>query len=307
MAIPNSRTTESGTITIDTEKCNGCGLCVQVCKDLDLEMFEGKARVSGNGIFECFACGHCMMVCPQDAIHINGRLLSPSDIIPLPEQAEAAGYEQLMALYQRRRSIREFKDKPVPGEYIVKIIEAAQTAPMGIPPSDVHLLVLDSKEKSFSFAKDFCEYLKKLRWMITPLGLIFIRIFYGKENASTFRHFIKMLIEKYTSSMDEGVNAVTYNAPAALYFYGSPYSDPADPIIAATYAMFAAEALGLGTCMIGGVHPFTLNGKAARKFREKWGIQHKSKEGLIIIMGYPKVKFKASVRRSFADIAHFNN
>ncbi len=302
MAIPNSRTNERGAITIDQEKCNGCGLCVEVCKDFDLEVVDGKARVSGEGIFECFACGHCMMVCPQAAIHINGRLLSPDDIFPIPERKAAATYESLMALYQRRRSIREYNDTAVPADIIEKVIQAAKTAPMGIPPSDVHLLVLDSKEKSFRFAQDFCNYLKKLKWMVTPVGLLFIRLIYGKETADIFKHFVKILIEKYISSMDSGKNAVTYNAPAALYFYGSPYSDPADPIIAATYAMHAAESLGLGTCMIGGVHPFTLNGQAAKKFRKKWSIKYKSKEGLIIIMGYPKIKFRASVKRSLAEI-----
>ena len=47
-----------------------------------------------------------------------------------------------------------------------------------------------------------------------------------------------------------------YDAPVALCFYGSPCCDPAGPVIAATYAMPAAESLGLGTCMIGGNDPF---------------------------------------------------
>ncbi len=84
-----------------------------------------------------------------------------------------------------------------------------------------------------------------------------------------FRDFIKPLIDVYTGYMKKGENMVTYDAPLALYFYGSPYTDPADPLIAATYAMTAAESLGLGTCMIGGVHPFIQSGGAAKKFREK--------------------------------------
>ena len=46
----------------------------------------------------------------------------------------------------------------------------------------------------------------------------------------------------FTDGMKSGVNWVTYDAPLAIYFYGSPYCDPADPIVAATYAMLAAEA-----------------------------------------------------------------
>jgi nitroreductase len=106
--------------------------------------------------------------------------------------------------------------------------------------------------------------------------------------------------------MKAGDNYVTYDAPVAMYFYGSPYCDPADPIIAATYAMIAAESLGLGTCMLGGVHPFIQKGKAARKFREKYGIKYTSREGLIVIMGYPRVKYNKGIRRTFANVQMMN-
>ncbi|MDD3906644.1 MAG: nitroreductase, partial [Bacteroidales bacterium] len=88
----------------------------------------------------------------------------------------------------------------------------------------------------------------------------------------------------------------------ALYFYGSEYSDPADPIIAATYAMLTAESIGLGTCMLGAIHPMIQNGKLAKRFREAHGIQNKSREGLFIIMGYPVIKFKKAITRTFASV-----
>lgn len=102
--------------------------------------------------------------------------------------------------------------------------------------------------------------------------------------------------------MRNGVNLVNYDAPLAMYFYGSPYKDPADPIVAATYAMIAAETLGLGTCMLGGVHPLIQNGKKAKEFRKIQGIKHASREGLFVIFGYPTLKYKKGIRRTFASI-----
>ena len=93
-----------------------------------------------------------------------------------------------------------------------------------------------------------------------------------------------------------------FDAPLAIYFYGSPYTDPADPIIVATYAMIAAESLGLGTCMLGAIHPLIQNGKKARKFREDHGILYPSREGLFVIFGYPEVKYTKGIRRSFASV-----
>ncbi|MCI0523563.1 MAG: 4Fe-4S binding protein, partial [Bacteroidales bacterium] len=108
MAIPTSRTKETGTITIDEEKCTGCGLCVSVCKDFSIVLVNGKARAGDKPVFGCIACGHCMAVCPEGAISINGRTLSPDDLFDLPPKESAAGYDQLLSLLQRRRSIREF-------------------------------------------------------------------------------------------------------------------------------------------------------------------------------------------------------
>jgi ferredoxin len=307
MPIPTSRTKENARITIDAEKCNGCGLCVEVCSDNSIAMKDGKAVVTNDeAVFGCIACGHCMAICPTGAITVEGRFTSPADLFELPPKKEAASYESILNLFQRRRSIREFKDKPVGQELIDKVLAAAMSAPMGIPPSDVNVLVLNNKEKVFQFSKDYCEYLESLKWMVSPMGLVMMRLMYGKQGYEMFRDFIKPLIKVYTESMKKGDDIVMYGAPMAFYFYGSPYTDPADPIIAATYAMTAAESLGLGTCMLGGIHPFIQQGKAAKKLREKWGIRWKSREGLFLIMGHPRMKYHQGIRRTFANVDWLN-
>lgn len=78
--------------------------------------------------------------------------MSPTDLFDLPPKEKAADYNQLLALLQRRRSIREFDSRTVEHEKIVRILEAAVTAHMGLPPSDVNVLVLDSKEKNRAFS-----------------------------------------------------------------------------------------------------------------------------------------------------------
>ena len=109
MAIPTSRTKESGQIHIDDTKCIGCGACVEVCKSFTLAIENKKAKDIGNLVLGCYACGHCMAICPTEAITIHGRTLSPDDIFDLPPAESAANYHQLLALLQKRRSIRKFK------------------------------------------------------------------------------------------------------------------------------------------------------------------------------------------------------
>jgi len=306
MAIPTSRTKDRGIISIDEKLCNGCGLCVSVCKDFGLEIVNGKVKVSGAPVFGCIGCGHCMAICPRGAITVSGRCISKDDLFSLPGEKSAADYAALSSLLMRRRSIREFKDRPVGREIIDKVLKAAQNAPMGLPPSDVHALVFDSREKNRSFAGDFCTHLEGMKWLVSPWFLTLMRPLWGKANDELFREFVRPCVNLYTESMKMGANLVNYDAPAAIYFYGSPYSDPADPIVAATYAMLAAESLGLGTCMLGAIHPMIQNGRSAAKFRQKHGIKHKSREGIFIIMGYPSVKYSRGIARTFASVDWHN-
>jgi ferredoxin len=306
MAIPTSRTKESAEIRINSELCNGCGLCVSVCKDFSLVIENNKVVKSKTPCFGCIGCGHCMSICPTGAIGIFGRTLSPDDLFDLPPVADSADYGQLMSLFQRRRSIREFRDQDVGPEIIEKILDAARTVPMGLPPSDVNVLILDTKEKTRKFAEDYCLYLEGMRWFVSKWFLALMRPFWGKANDELFKAFVRPLFRIYTGNMREGINLVNYDAPLEMYFYGSPYTDPADPIVAATAAMYAAESLGLGTCMLGGVHPLIQNGKRAKAFREKYGIRNTSREGLFVIFGYPSVKYKKGINRTLASVTRMN-
>lgn len=301
MAIPTSRTNEPADILINSSLCNGCGLCVSICSDC-IVLKKNLAVKREDTTMGCIACGHCMMVCPTGAISIEGRTLSQNDLFGLPPRNSVPTYDALLALLQRRRSIRSFKDKAVETNKINQILEAAQTAPMGLPPSDVHVLVLENKIQVRAFAQDYCDYLKGNRWLVSNWFMTLMRPFWGKTNDDMMHNFVRPLFDIYIDSMNKGENQVNYDAPLAMYFYGTPYTDPADPIVAATYAMLAGESLGLGTCMLGGVHPMIQNGKKARLLREKYGIKFKSREGLFVIFGYPKIKFLKGVHRTFADI-----
>jgi Pyruvate/2-oxoacid:ferredoxin oxidoreductase delta subunit len=65
-------------ITIDEEKCDGCGLCATACHEGAIRIIDGKARLISESY--CDGLGDCLGECPQGAIAI--------------EEREAADYDQ---------------------------------------------------------------------------------------------------------------------------------------------------------------------------------------------------------------------
>lgn len=72
------------------------------------------------------------------------------------------------------------------------------------------------------------SYLEGMKWLVSGWFLILMRPFWGKATDALFRDFVRPLIAAYTGAMARGQDLVTYDAPVALYFYGSPFADPAD-------------------------------------------------------------------------------
>ena len=51
-------------VTVDMEKCTGCGACVSVCPVSAISIENGKAVISDA----CIECGVCFAQCPVGAI-----------------------------------------------------------------------------------------------------------------------------------------------------------------------------------------------------------------------------------------------
>ena len=58
-------------ITIDEEKCNGCGLCADACHEGAIGMADGKAKLLREDY--CDGLGDCLPACPTGAISFEER------------------------------------------------------------------------------------------------------------------------------------------------------------------------------------------------------------------------------------------
>nr|MDO8079410.1 4Fe-4S binding protein [Candidatus Freyarchaeota archaeon] len=62
-------------VTIDEDKCTGCGACVPDCPEGALQVINGKARVIGDPL--CDGLGACVRGCPEGALKIIEREAEP--------------------------------------------------------------------------------------------------------------------------------------------------------------------------------------------------------------------------------------
>ena len=72
-------------IQIDTEKCNGCGLCAKACHEGAIGMVDGKAKLLRDDY--CDGLGDCLPACPVKAISFTVR--------------EAAAYDEAAVLAKK--------------------------------------------------------------------------------------------------------------------------------------------------------------------------------------------------------------
>jgi ferredoxin/galactitol-specific phosphotransferase system IIB component len=73
-------------ISIDEDKCNGCGLCISGCHEGAIELIDGKAKLISDEY--CDGLGDCLPQCPTDAIKIIQRDAADYDVVAVETKKE---------------------------------------------------------------------------------------------------------------------------------------------------------------------------------------------------------------------------
>jgi nitroreductase/NAD-dependent dihydropyrimidine dehydrogenase PreA subunit len=268
---------------IDVEKCIGCGQCVKDCFPRDIEIIDGKARINN---VTCMKCGHCIAVCPKDAVSTDEYNMD--DVKAYNKEEFSIDSDNLLNFIKFRRTVRQFKNKEVEDEKLAKIIEAGRFTQTGSNMQDVSYIVVREGLQELkaltleSLKKSGEEFLSNL----TPQTAIFKR--YAEM-------WIKMY-EDFNSNPKEN-DRLFFNAPAVIIVTANSDVNGA---LASSNMELMTNAVGLGTFFSGF---FVRAAQDNQKIRDFLGIKEGKKVVTCIVIGYPNVKYSRTAPRKAAEIS----
>jgi nitroreductase/NAD-dependent dihydropyrimidine dehydrogenase PreA subunit len=286
---------------VNLETCTGDGICAEICPEDILEMVDEKAATVENRAGACILCGQCIAVCPTESLAMPK--LRMEDFHSLGRMP--FGYEEFFDFLRSRRSVRTFKDKPVERGVIEKILDAAATAPMGFPPHSTEVIVIDDREElDFLLERLVEDYTKTLKAFSNPIGRAIVRLAAGAENYHSLKHYI-LDVARHANEIYHDHLGDNYmrGAPVLMLFHGNRWtmSYEENAHLICHHSMLAAVSLGLGTTIIGLIPPIVDRSKV---LRERYGIPKDNKVCTSLVLGYPKYKYRRSIRRDLGGVRY---
>jgi len=192
---------------------------VAVCPSMVLAFNQDGFPEEVAGTY-CILCGHCVAVCPTGALTHSGlpqgAFLPAADKLPAPELIDS--------FLLSRRSVREFKKKPIPRETLEALLDVARRAPTASNSQKVRWIAVDDAAKVHALAAETMNWIRTL-----------------DSNSP--------MLEQW----ENGHDRVLRGAPVLIVACApEDYSfAKQDCAIALTYLELAAEARGLGVCWAG--------------------------------------------------------
>jgi len=220
-------------LIVDETRCKKDKICVIECPFgiLEMDVTKGYPQLTLGGEVICNACGHCVAVCPHDALH---HKYVPIDESPIVVKDLAITDAQAIQFLRSRRSIRRFKDKPVEKEKIQRLIETARYAPTARNAQLLEWVVITDKAELKALAK---------------LTVDWIRHDLERDPEQPRAPYFPLMV----AAWDAGNDMILRDTPA-LIIASAPKESAfglVDLTLALSYLELMAPTLDLGTCWAG--------------------------------------------------------
>ncbi|MCK5378102.1 MAG: nitroreductase family protein [Acidobacteria bacterium] len=250
---------------------------------------------------QCFACGHCIALCPGDALTHEDlprpafEKLLPIDISP----------ETMQNLIVARRAIRSYTPEMIPEDIVNQLLEAAihgGTAYNG--QSEGIIVIRDKRTLRELEAVAFDVHWKALRKfsdenLLAKLATLLLRFKYGQEMINIFTRMSLKMRNRIEKGGIEGM--VFRNAPLLIVMHSlrANYSGNINCAIALRNIELLALTRGLGTCWTGYL---TSAADKSRKVQKFLSIPRDRQIHGAVLIGYPKYAYRLKIPRKRREI-----
>jgi nitroreductase/NAD-dependent dihydropyrimidine dehydrogenase PreA subunit len=256
---------QAALFTVDKAKCTRDGLCAADCPAGIITMTEGGPKPVAGAKQMCINCGHCVAVCPHGALALATM---PLEQCPSLRDGWHLEPERMERLLKGRRSVRSYRQEPVPREVLARVIDMARFAPSAGNAQALHWTVIHDANEVRRSAGAVIDWLREVS-RTPPMA------------------WAKALV----AAWDSGMDPVCRSAPHLILVHAPAEQAQmavADGSIALTFAELAAVSYGLGTCWAGFVMMAAARSEAVSAAL-LLPVGHKLFGGMMI--GYPKVKY----------------
>ena len=262
---------------VDSEKCNRDGLCSSACPARIIEPPSDDAlpRILPESEELCIQCGHCIAVCPTAAVSLEGWNI---EACPPIRKDLSVSEEQVEQLLRSRRSIRRYKDKPVPRDVIERLIGLARYGPTGHNSQDVEWLVISDQDE-----------IRRLSGLVIDWMKFMIE---NHPEVVADRRW-----DRHVEAWGRGDDRICRGAPLLVLTHGQADSilAPVDAAIALTFLDLAAPVLGLGSCWAGYI---MIVGSLYPPLSEALHLPEGRRLTGAMMVGYPRFKYQRMPTRN---------
>jgi nitroreductase/NAD-dependent dihydropyrimidine dehydrogenase PreA subunit len=256
-------------------KCDKCNLCLDVCGRT-----RGAIDITDKGpvlhLDKCNNCGHCVAVCPVDAIEHPLSPIQPK-VMPLPSYEQAENYLRSV------RSIRLYKPEPIPRKKMRLLVDIGRYPQTGGNAQGISYHVLEGRDKVKSLIDVFCAAADE----------------YGPKNPDL--NWIAACADSYRKTGVDGL----FRGCTSLIFALSKKHDArgsANAQFSLTFIALLAPTLGFGTCWAGIFERLACDPQYAKPFEDFLGIPEDKCIRGALMAGIPDIEFLRLVERDPLDI-----
>lgn len=276
------------------DRCIRCGRCVRVCPSQIFGRVEPEGRIVVREPEGCIVCGHCVAACPAGAIDHEAF---PPERVHKADRTQLPSPEQVELLMAVRRSNRALSRRPVPQEWLDRILAAADRAPTASNARELGYTIVTDPER----LRQVAEYtLGVFRGLERLLSSPFVKPWLKPLMPGVYRYV--PVFARLRRDYAEGRDRILRGATALIFIHAPEKNRFAaeDANLACQNASLMAEALGVSQIYMG----FVLT--AIRQDRHKRLNRILGLEGrriaAILALGMPEFLYPNYIDREPAEV-----